>query len=160
MEYVSCGGSHTAAVDRDGALWVWGCSDGGRLGIAGITGTGDVDRPRLVESFLSNDIRIASVRRRRRVVCTLECHCVRSVASDTPLLRDLRQVSCGSAHTLALSVVEKLPDGEGEQRLRAIVRKGGYVFMAGGRRTLGIQCDSFTLCRPLQRMPCTMVSAG
>ena len=30
---VSCGSAHTAAIAEDGSLWVWGCGDGGRLGL-------------------------------------------------------------------------------------------------------------------------------
>lgn len=30
---VSCGSSHTACVDKDGGLWVWGSGGGGRLGL-------------------------------------------------------------------------------------------------------------------------------
>ena len=33
IESVSCGHAHTAAVDVEGRVWVWGSSDGGRLGI-------------------------------------------------------------------------------------------------------------------------------
>ena len=33
MRKVSCGSAHTAAIAEDGSLWVWGCGDGGRLGL-------------------------------------------------------------------------------------------------------------------------------
>jgi alpha-tubulin suppressor-like RCC1 family protein len=49
---VSCGAAHSAAVGVDGRLWVWGCSDGGRLGL-GANLTGNVWEPTLVQSLSS-----------------------------------------------------------------------------------------------------------
>jgi len=50
---VSCGANHTACIGEGGQLFVWGCADGGRLGI-GRQGTSQYS-PFLVES-LKNEI--------------------------------------------------------------------------------------------------------
>ncbi len=33
IRFVACGNAHTAAVSESGELLVWGCGDGGRLGL-------------------------------------------------------------------------------------------------------------------------------
>jgi alpha-tubulin suppressor-like RCC1 family protein len=33
IKYVECGGYHTAAIDTEGTLYMWGRSDVGQLGI-------------------------------------------------------------------------------------------------------------------------------
>ena len=48
---VSCGASHTAAIGEAGKLFVWGCADGGRLGL-GRNEMFTHYHPRLVESLL------------------------------------------------------------------------------------------------------------
>ena len=45
---VSCGSSHTACVDRDGGLWVWGSGGGGRLGLGHRS---DVFKPHIVKAI-------------------------------------------------------------------------------------------------------------
>lgn len=37
VSVVSCGGSHTAAIDENGSLWMWGWNKGGQLGNDGTT---------------------------------------------------------------------------------------------------------------------------
>ena len=61
MTYVSCGGSHTAAVTESGELWMWGCPDNGRLGIAGLSTITAVFEPTLVKAFVKKGIAIAKV---------------------------------------------------------------------------------------------------
>ena len=70
----------------------------------------------------------------------------------------IQKVSCGSSHTLALSQVDEILEGDGE--LKARVYRGGQVFMAGARSVLGIHCEKFTLAETLKDTPCAMVSAG
>jgi hypothetical protein len=67
-------------------------------------------------------------------------------------------VSCGASHTLALSRVDEVLEGVGEYK--ALVPRGGLVYMAGARAVLGKQCETFTLCEELRDNPCVRVSAG
>jgi hypothetical protein len=67
-------------------------------------------------------------------------------------------VSCGAAHTLALTKIYDSLEGEGE--LKVSVPRGGLVYMAGIRSTLGVDCPVFTLADALKEQPCVMVSAG
>jgi hypothetical protein len=49
-------------------------------------------------------------------------------------------------------------EGEGEEK--ALVLRGGLVYMAGARSVLGIRCEEFTLCEQLRDTPVRQVSAG
>ncbi len=66
---VSCGNAHTAAVTDAGHLFMWGCADGGRLGI-GSTTERTVDEPRLVRTLQVSNVRIKQV----------SCGCTHTVA--------------------------------------------------------------------------------
>lgn len=57
---ISCGAAHTACVTASGQLFVWGCGDGGRLGI-GEECLGPQYEPVLVEALSAAGERIASV---------------------------------------------------------------------------------------------------
>ena len=67
-------------------------------------------------------------------------------------------MACGAAHTLALTEVVDSLEGEGE--LKASIPRGGHVYMAGIRSTLGRDCPVFTLADSLTEQPVAMVSAG
>ena len=49
---VSCGAAHTGVVTDDGEVYVWGCGDGGRLGL-GASQMSSVLRPRRVRNEAS-----------------------------------------------------------------------------------------------------------
>lgn len=51
---ISCGANHTACIGESGQLFVWGCADGGRLGI-GRQGTSRYS-PFLVESLVNENL--------------------------------------------------------------------------------------------------------
>ena len=83
----------------------------------------------------------------RVYACVCVCACVR-----------VPQVSSGAAHTLALSAVYDSAEGEGD--LKAVVPRGGQVWMAGARSVLGVDCPVFTLADGLDDTPCLLASAG
>lgn len=58
LTQVSCGAAHTACITANGQLYVWGCGDGGRLGLGG-NRLGPQFEPMLVEDLLRE--RIGSV---------------------------------------------------------------------------------------------------
>ena len=57
---ISCGAAHTACAVASGQLFVWGCGDGGRLGL-GEEHLGPQYEPVLVESLFHAGERIGSV---------------------------------------------------------------------------------------------------
>lgn len=82
IAYVSCGGSHSAAVTTTGQLWVWGCGDNGRLGIRGLTATEPITEPVLVKEFVDRRIRFSKVRSLHDVTV---CCRVAAVVTRCPL---------------------------------------------------------------------------
>ena len=65
---VSCGTSHTACVGSGGELYVWGCGDGGRLGIGDLA---TYYKPRLVEDLLHEKIADVSCGHYQTLVLTV-----------------------------------------------------------------------------------------
>lgn len=60
LKAVSCGNAHTAAVTMAGELFVWGCADGGRLGL-GEEVTETMTKPVFVEELAITKVRVATV---------------------------------------------------------------------------------------------------
>ncbi|CAM9938623.1 unnamed protein product, partial [Sphacelaria rigidula] len=124
IKEVSCGAAHTACVVASGQLFVWGCGDGGRLGL-GEHRLGIQFEPILVEALVEE--RFTSV-------------------------------SCGNSHTLALTAVREVFEGEGVNRAK--VQRGGQILQAGSTNVLGKFCPEFTLVQGLEDLAIKQVSAG
>lgn len=77
---VSCGTSHTVAVSRSGRIFVWGSSDGGRLGLPGKVGA-TVGKPTMLPDL-----------------------CVRKSNGDM-VATVAKSVACGKWHTMAMAWV-------------------------------------------------------
>ncbi|CAN0475130.1 unnamed protein product, partial [Laminaria digitata] len=60
VKEISCGAAHTACATASGQLFVWGCGDGGRLGL-GEERLGPQYEPVLVESLSLAGERIGSI---------------------------------------------------------------------------------------------------
>ncbi|CAN0314464.1 unnamed protein product, partial [Ectocarpus sp. 8 AP-2014] len=60
VKEISCGAAHTACVTASGHLFIWGCGDGGRLGL-GEERLGPQYEPVLVESLSTGGQRIGAV---------------------------------------------------------------------------------------------------
>ncbi|KAG5180100.1 guanyl nucleotide exchange factor [Tribonema minus] len=70
VKRLSCGAAHTAAVTGEGQLWVWGCTDGGRLGLSPLPPGGAIWVPTLVESLLDERVALVSCGSAHTLVAT------------------------------------------------------------------------------------------
>jgi len=75
IQQISCGNAHTGAVTTEGLLFMWGCGDGGRLGL-GREVSGSVFCPELVRSLQVAGVFVQQV----SCGCTHSALCTRSQA--------------------------------------------------------------------------------
>lgn len=113
---IACGPSHSALLTTDGGLYVWGCGDGGKLGLGDGRDVGQNRVPRNGGNLgvLSTPTRVLEPFAREKLV----------------------EVSCGTGHTAVLSATTKRGDG-------SLV--GGRVYVAGSNHALAKFTPSFTL---------------
>lgn len=152
---VSCGAAHTGAVTDMGEVYVWGCGDGGRLGL-GVDRMGTCFRP--VKVALNGTPAPPRVTQGREVA---EGACAGAPgAAGSPAFDGQKAVliSCGNAHTLVATAIREVVTGKGPTR--SVDKVGGDVYMAGAQSVLGAFCPTFVRCEALAHMPVDKVSAG
>ncbi|KAF4030365.1 Regulator of chromosome condensation (RCC1) repeat [Phytophthora infestans] len=88
---IACGPSHSALLTVAGALYVWGCGDGGRLGLGDDRDIGEDRIPR-------NGVQLGVISTPTRVVEPFEHE-------------KLVEVACGAAHTAVLSAIQRNSGG-------------------------------------------------
>uniref|UniRef100_K3X146 EF-hand domain-containing protein n=1 Tax=Globisporangium ultimum (strain ATCC 200006 / CBS 805.95 / DAOM BR144) TaxID=431595 RepID=K3X146_GLOUD len=131
---MSCGAAHTGAVTTTGELFMWGCANGGRLGLGNVVDT--VVVPTLVRELVAKKVRVWHVscgsthsavcseivsdfdsgskklRGGQVYVCGGSIPLGRQISTWelVPELNDIgiRQVSCGVSHTGAVSAYGEL----------------------------------------------------
>lgn len=112
---IACGPSHSALLTADGALFVWGGGDGGKLGLGDGRSVGQDMIPR-------------------------DGGKLRVVDTPTRVIEpfqgvELVEVSCGSAHTVVLTSITRMQDGR---------VAGGHVYVAGSSHALGKFTPTFS----------------
>lgn len=130
---IACGPSHSALLTVDGALFVWGSGDGGKLGLGDGRFVGEDRVPR-------NGGNLGIVEVPTRVV---------EPFGDERIV----ELSCGSAHTAVLTEITRKSNG-------AFV--GGRLFVAGSSHALGKFSPTFThvpipaseSARPIEKVGC------
>ncbi len=103
---VSCGASHTACVESEGGLFVWGNGGGGRLGLGHRR---DVLAPMLVKTI------------QERIV----------------------SVSCGNCQTLAITAIDRSTEICNQSKVETVT--GGKLYVAGPAEVLGASYSTFDI---------------
>lgn len=130
---MSCGYAHTALITEIGQLFVFGCGDGGRLGLGKLD---TVYSPTLVDGLSREKIADVSCGNCSTIVCT-----------QISVLDDINSIQSSSGDTSYFNANGSRIDG-------------GKVYVAGSSFVLGKDYKSFTLLDNVHNSPIVQVSAG
>jgi hypothetical protein len=144
---VSCGASHTGCITDRGDVFVWGCADGGRLGL-GMDRLHTQFRPVRVDvngepgDSHGGNRAIPPPKKGKAAFGGQKCV----------------GIACGNAHTLVVTAIREVVTGVGPTRTRT--KLGGDVYMAGAQTVLGRFCPTYQRCESIATQPINKVSAG